>query len=74
MYTQSNFKGNPTYANATAPYYPIKLRKKLDADEVEPLEQFTTKDNHDTHTEFISKELVSSRRLPSAKDATYLGF
>ena len=74
MYRHSNFKGNPTYTNTTAPYYPAKLRKKLELDEVEPLEQFTTKDNYDSHTEFVSKELVSSRRVASAKDATYINF
>ncbi len=57
-----------------APYYPAKLRKKLETDEVEPLEQFTTKDNYDLHTEVVSKELVSSRRVASAKDATYIDF
>ncbi len=74
MYRHSSFKDNPTYTNATAPCYPIKLRKKLDADEVEPLEQITTEENSDLHTESLSKELVSSQRLSAAREATYLGF
>ncbi len=74
MYIHSDFEGNPTYTNTTAPYYPAKLRKKLESDEVEPLEQLTTEENSDLHTEVLSKELVSSQRLSAAREATYVRF
>ncbi len=38
MYIHSDFEGNPTYTNTTAPYYPAKLRKKLEAIKQEALE------------------------------------
>ncbi len=58
MYIHSNFKGKPTYTNSTARYHPIRIRQKLEAGEVEPLEQFATKENYDLHTEFVSMKLV----------------
>ena len=64
MYIHSNFKGKPTYTNSTARYHPIRIRQKLEAGEVEPLEQFATKENYDLHTEFVSKELVSPTLIP----------
>lgn len=71
----ADFTGNPTYNNSNLPCLPINQREKLKAsNEVEPLQQLTTKENYDLHTEFVSKELVSSRRVASAKDATYIGF
>ncbi len=75
MYRHSNFKGNPTYNNANLPCLPISLRERLkESTEVQPLQQLTTEENSDLHTEFVSKELVSSRRAAVARCATYIGF
>lgn len=75
MYRHSNFKGNPTYNNSNLPFLPINLREKLkESTEVEPLEQLTTEENSDLHTEVLSKELVSSQRLSAAREATYVRF
>ncbi len=72
MYIHSNFIGNPTKTTYPIPYYPIKLRKKLEEGEVEPME--VTEHNMDYHTMMVSKELSQTSRFTSGKDCTYLGF
>ncbi len=71
----SNFKGNPAYTNSNLPCLPISLRERLkESTEVQPLQQLTTEENSDLHTEVLSKELVSSQRLSAAREATYVRF
>ena len=72
MYIHADFTGNPTKNNDHIPYYPIKLRKKLEEGEVEPIEVSTQ--NMDYHTMMLSKELIQTSRFTSGKDSTYLGF
>lgn len=72
MYIHSDFTGNPTKNNDHIPYYPIKLRRKLDEGEVEPIEVSTQ--NMDYHTMMVSKELRTHSRFSSSKDSTHLGF
>ena len=72
MYKHSNFIGNPTKTTNPIPYYPIKLRKKLEEGEVEPIEVSTQ--NMDYHTMMVSKELIQPSRFKSSKDSTLLGF
>ena len=75
MYVHSDFKGNPTYNNSNLPCLPISLRERLkESTEVQPLQQLTTEENSDLHTEVLSKELVSSQRLSAAREATYVRF
>ena len=72
MYKHSNFIGNPTKTTYPIPYYPIKLRKKLEEGELEPIEVSTQ--NMDYYTMMVSKELIKTSRFTSGKDCTYLGF
>ncbi len=72
MYTHSNFIGNPTKNKQTIPYYPIRLRRKLEEGEVVPME--VTEQNMDYHTMMVSNELSQTSRFTSGKDCTYLGF
>ena len=72
MYIHSDFTGNPSKTNDPFPYYPIKLRRKLDEGEVEPIEVSTQ--NMDYHTMMVSKELNQPSRFKSSKDSTLLGF
>ena len=72
MYKHSNFIGNPTKTTNPVPYYPIKLRKKLEDGEIEPIE--VSNKNMDYHTMMVSKELIKTSRFTSGKDSTYLGF
>lgn len=72
MYVHSDFTGNPTKNNDHIPYYPIRLRKKLEEGEVEPIEVSTQ--NMDYHTMMVSKEVIQNSRFTSGKDCTYLGF
>jgi len=72
MYIHSNFIGNPTKTTDPIPYFPIRLRKKLEEGEVEPIEVSTQ--NKDYHTMMVSKELSQTSRFTNGKDSTYLGF
>ncbi len=72
MYIHADFTGNPTKTTYPIPYYPIKLRKKLEEGELEPIEVSTQ--NMDYHTMMVSKELIKTSRFTSGKDSTYLGF
>ena len=72
MYTHSNFIGNPTKNKQTIPYYPIRLRRKLEEGEVVPME--VTEQNMDYHTMMIYRELNKPSRFTSGKDSTHLGF
>ena len=72
MYIHSDFTCNPTKNNDPIPYYPIRLRKKLEEGEVEPIEVSTQ--NMDYHTMMVSKELIQPSRFITGKDCTYLVF
>ena len=72
MYIHSNFTGNPTKTTNHIPYYPIRIRRKLEEGEVEPNE--STTNNTDFHTMIVSKDLATHSRFRCARDATYLGF
>jgi len=72
MYIHSDFIGNPTKTNQTIPYYPIRLRRRLEEGEVEPSE--STTNNYDYHTLMITKELQTHSRFRSGKECIHLGF
>ena len=72
MYIHADFTGNPTKNNDHIPYYPIKLRKKLEDGEVEPIG--VSNKNMDYHTMMIYRELNKPSRFTSGKDSTHLGF
>ena len=72
MYIHSNFIGNPTKTIDSIPYFPIRLRKKIEEGEVVPKE--VTEHNMDYHTMMVSKELIQTSRFTNGKDCTYLGF
>ena len=72
MYVHSDFTCNPTKTTYPVPYYPIKLRKKLEDGEVEPIE--VSNKNMDYHTIMVSKEVIQTSRFITGKDCTYLGF
>ena len=72
MYIHSDFIGNPTKTKQSIPYYPIRIRRKLEEGELEPIE--VSEQNMDYHTLMISKELTTNSRFSSGKDSTHLGF
>lgn len=72
MYIHADFTCNPTKNNDPIPYFPIRLRKKLEEGEVVPKE--VTEHNMDYHKMMVSKELIKTSRFMTGKDCTYLGF
>ena len=72
MYIHSNIKDNPIKNTSHIPYYPIRIRSKLDEGEVEPKE--STTNNQDFHTMMVSKELATHSRFSCSKESTHLGF
>ncbi len=72
MYIHTNFIGNPTKTKQPIPYYPIRVRNRLEEGEVEPIE--STTNNYDLHTLMVSKELKTHSRFSCGKDSTHLGF
>lgn len=72
MYIHTNFTGNPTKTQQPIPYYPIRVRKRLEEGEVEPIE--STTNNYELHTLIVSKELWTHSRFSCGKDSTHLGF
>ena len=55
MYTHSDFKGNSTKTKKPIPYYLIRIRKRLEEGELEPIE--STPNNYELHTMMVSKQL-----------------
>ena len=72
MYIHSDFTGNPSKTTYPIPYYPIRIRKKLEEGELEPIE--VSEQNMDYHTMMVSKELIKTSRFMTSKDCTYLVF
>ena len=72
MYMPSNTKCNPIRTTNHIPYYPIRIRRKMEEGVVEPNESTTP--NTDFHTMTESKELTTHSRYSAAIESTYLGF
>ena len=72
MYIHSDFINNPTKTKQPIPYYPIRLRRRLEEGEVEPIE--STINNYELHTVMMSKELRTHSRFSCSKESTHLGF
>ena len=72
MYIHTNFIGNPSKTSNSIPYYPIRLRRRLEEGELEPIE--STTNNYELHTLMVSKELRTHSRFSRGKDSTQLGF
>lgn len=72
IYIHANTRCNPTKNKYLIPYYPIRLRIKLEEGEVEPIE--VSNKNMDYHTMMIYRELNKPSRFTSGKDSTHLGF
>ena len=72
MYIHTNFNDNPTKTKQPIPYYPIRIRRKLEEGELEPIE--VSEQNMDYHTLMVSKELRTLSRFSGSKDSTHLGF
>lgn len=72
MYIHSNITDNPIKNTNHIPYYPIRIRRKLEEGEVEPIE--STINNYELHTVMMSKELRTHSRFSCGRDSTHLGF